>query len=159
MKKLLVLSALISGVLFSSAAFSEEQTLTPLEQTLVDTIKGASAVTGDVYAGVKSVTGKAIDFAQQQIPDVIEQLLRWNFAKSLIAFLFGIIAIGIVSFSIFCLQKKGKWEDFDINTVSGMMVIFIGTPSLSLVFCNLTWLQIWIAPKVYLLEYAAKLIK
>lgn len=33
-----------------------------------------------------------------------------------------------------------------VGSIVGLMVFFIGT--------NLTWLQIWVAPKFYLIEYA-----
>ena len=37
-------------------------------------------------------------------------------------------------------------------------VLSVTSVVLSGIFINLTWLQIWIAPKVWLLEYAAKLV-
>lgn len=125
----------------------------------------------------------AVDFSQQQIPDVIQQLLMWKSAESLIYFSFGII------FVLFCplifyighrLEKKAR-RDYEngeawtrhggsaISSVTSISYDMVGSLKKSstlfvvagfiMVFENLEWLQIWMAPKLYLLEYGASLIK
>jgi hypothetical protein len=110
----------------------------------------------------------SVSFLQAELPDVIYQLLLWHGVKSFIFF-----AIGL---SIWCLwggallwrrsfvnkERNGAdWDNDDIgdfvgiSTISGLLVFFVT----AIGFLNLTWLQIWIAPKVWLLEYAANLVK
>lgn len=54
----------------------------------------------------------------------------------------------------------GSFEEFNwilLLVVSGFASVIGAT--VGLVMLNLTWLQIWIAPKVWLIEYAANLVK
>lgn len=132
--------------------------LTELEQVLVDTIQSAGNLTGDVVNGVKTVGTKAIDFASEQIPDVIHQLLLWKFTISLIWF-----STGVISLILLGIGLKKYWDtDIDIEIKAISTVFFgglIGFASLAIIFTNLTWLKIWIAPKLFLLEYATDLIR
>lgn len=124
-----------------------EKTLTVLEQTLVDTINTTKA-------GVS----QGLDFAQKQIPDVIEQLLMWKFTESLISFIMGIsLLLGSVWSMIYAFKKfkSGNWD----LEASPLGMILILPFLISFVYIDLTWLKIWIAPKLFLLEYVAKLIK
>ncbi|EHS3846806.1 hypothetical protein KV372_003108 [Escherichia coli] len=127
----------------------------------------------------------AVSFSQAQIPDVVHQLLLWNMVDSLIKTLIAILTIPLV----FWFMKRqcqrvetGKigdegysWEKGnpkyrptmvwdskgDINllimplvgvlTLWGIFIIGVVT--------NMTWLKIWLAPKLYLIEYAASLVK
>jgi hypothetical protein len=52
-------------------------------------------------------------------------------------------------------QKYGDPDYIGGNIVAAVSVL----AGSSLVSCNTDWLQIWIAPKVYLIEYAASLVK
>jgi hypothetical protein len=138
---------------------SEEQAISPLEQVLLDTIQKSSAVTGEIYDGAKKVTGKAIDFAVEQIPDVIHQLLMWKFAHSLLYFFVFLILTGLLiyaTYKIIIIENNSKYDGaqiFALFSGAGSIGCFFG------VLGNLTWLKIWIAPKVYLLEYAAELVR
>ncbi|HCK1924359.1 TPA: hypothetical protein N2404_003893 [Escherichia coli] len=127
----------------------------------------------------------AVSFSQAQIPDVVHQLLLWNMVDSLIKTLIAILTIPL----IFWFMKKqcqrvetGKigdggysWEKGnpkyrptmvwdskgDINLLImplvGVLILWgiyiIGAVT------NMTWLKIWLAPKLYLIEYAASLVK
>lgn len=133
---------------------------TALEQVLIDTIQGASKATGEVYDASKAGLSKAIDYAQVQIPDVIHQFLLWHLVESLLIFIVALL-IFIWSFWItrkFIISKKGDgfYNDAQpLSMFSGAIVIV----SFLVMFGNLDWLQIMIAPKVYLLEYVTDLIK
>lgn len=137
--------------------------LNALEQVLVDTIQKATAVTGEAIDGVKSVTGKAIDFASTQIPDVIHQLLLWKMAEATVYIIASCIAIWI----FFILRKrfaayiKGSFDE-DMGwaffyVIAGMVLIAV--PVLHIITYTLVILKIWLAPKLYLIEYVAKLVK
>ena len=107
----------------------------------------------------------SMGFLQAEIPDVIVQLLMWHGVKSALmasvaALLFPavILLARFVAYPI-CLTEyankdKAKGEAMAIGFVGSIIALIP-----FFVLWNLTWLQIWIAPKVWLLEYAASLVK
>lgn len=137
--------------------------LNALEQVLVDTIQKATAVTGEAIDGVKGVTGKAIDFASAQIPDVIHQLLLWKMAEASVYLVASCIAIWL----FFVLRKrvieyvKASFDEAMglafYYVIGGLALILV--PVLHIVANLLVILKITLAPKLYLIEYVAKLIK
>ncbi|EKT1062187.1 hypothetical protein QDT49_002516 [Shigella sonnei] len=141
---------------------------------LVDLLKKASD-------GIDS----AIVFSQAQIPDVVHQLLVWNMVDSLIKTL---IAISTIPLVIWFMKKQckkieiGKFDNEGRSCDNGqpkykptmlwesdgrlsgfvlpLVAVFILWFSFIIsVVANMTWLKIWLAPKLYLIEYAASLIK
>lgn len=141
---------------------------------LVDLLKKASD-------GIDS----AIAFSQAQIPDVVHQLLVWNMVDSLIKTLIAISTIPLVIWFMKkqyqkveigkfdnegCSWEEGKpkykptmiWESngeisFLILPLAAVFVLWVSF--IIAVVTNMTWLKIWLAPKLYLIEYAASLIK
>lgn len=112
--------------------------------------------------------GKTIDgidssvaFMQSELPDVISQLLTWYAVKGFIYFILSILIIAAwLVVTKFALKKTSEWRNYD-----GVDIIFMyamgGAPSVfvSGLLFNLDWLQIWIAPKIWLIEYSANLVK
>ncbi|EPR0095126.1 hypothetical protein ACUY4G_003133 [Escherichia coli] len=141
---------------------------------LVDLLKKASD-------GIDS----AIAFSQAQIPDVVHQLLVWNMVDSLIKTLIAISTIPLVFWfmkkqyqkvEIGIFDNEGwSWEkekpkykptmiwesngeiSFLILPLAAVFVLWVSF--IIAVVTNMTWLKIWLAPKLYLIEYAASLIK
>lgn len=127
----------------------------------------------------KSIAGTegAANFLQAEIPDVIHQLLLWRAVYGLIEFLLGIIIlcgyvwVGWYIFTVWLnTEVPGKCRDSEPRPRSDeyeplMVALFYGGVGVIMFFVvqlsllNLTWLQIWAAPKVWLIEYAVKLIK
>lgn len=98
-------------------------------------------------------------FLAAELPDVVNQLLLWHMVESgTYAFLAIILAILALLIDI-KLYKKLK-DDFD----GLILYLLVGSVPriwiwlLILNMFNLTWIKIWIAPKIFLIEYAAKLI-
>lgn len=123
----------------------------------------ASAIT-KATAGV----GSAIDFLSGQIPDVIHQLLLWEFAKSFLWFAVAAVVFLLCLVSLITGLKNNKswlWEDAywkpSKRTISPTILIPIlsGCAGFAGMFTHLTWLQIWIAPKIFLIEYMAAVVK
>lgn len=140
-----------------------------LETLLIDAIE-------KTQAGI----GEAVDFAVTQAPEVIEQLLMWKVVSSLIVWSICIlIMIAILYFWYYVFFKAERpkekshktafwywWYHEDAPTVDVGVAVGGGAFSFLMFvvsFClwahNFTWLKIWIAPKLYLLEYAAALVK
>ncbi|MDP1297891.1 hypothetical protein Q6301_20160 [Klebsiella quasipneumoniae] len=127
----------------------------------------------------------AVTFSQAQIPDVIHQLLVWNFTKSLVCTLLMVLTIPFVvkfAMAMFRRQQDGvfdnegySWdrgrpkfkptliwqEDGDLSPLTVIFGFAIGLYCLILLLAifDMTWLKIWLAPKLYLIEYAASLVK
>jgi hypothetical protein len=105
-------------------------------------------------------------FLQAELPDVIRQLLLWHAVRSGVIFIALIIAC--VALSKWSIAMKNKYvastEDSAYGGEEGYAIAcgalgLCAAGSLICVFNNLAWLQIWLAPKVYLIEYAARLAK
>lgn len=111
----------------------------------------------------KAVSGidAAVQFSQAQIPDVIQQLLQWKFTSSLII---QVAAIIIVVGYVLLLPKAIRQLDegkgsFDVLAMAFLILGGLVSIVLFMAFTlNFDWLKIWIAPKVYLIEYAASLV-
>jgi len=106
----------------------------------------------------------AVSFSQAQIPDVIHQLLMWNFAESIIFSLTGILLFLLVQYLTFRIFKylRKEWEDDYFSDHPEVIVVFmlwLLVTLITLTLLDLSWLKIWIAPKLYLIEYAAHLVK
>lgn len=123
-------------------------------------------VLADIITRVTSGADAAIQFGKEQIPEVLKQLLIWNFTFSFLIW-FSATAI-IVGYVIWMLTKFRWWFKNQRNTTSEqdaavtIVTVIWGIITFIMMFvfwCNLDWLKIWVAPKLYLLEYAASLIK
>jgi hypothetical protein len=94
-------------------------------------------------------------------PEVLRQLLLWHGVKNFIFFLLGVVVIVfIVLFNKWQIKKvkEIKMQLFDNPLVcANFFQIFWAYPLIY--FLNIEWLQIWIVPKVWLIEYIANLAK
>lgn len=121
----------------------------------------------------------ATTFLTAEIPDVVHQLLVWHMVKSLLMCLLGVGTLIGVALLMKRAFRKPEVDETRSNTYKtyykrslvfdregeispgivpvvavGLVFALIGS-----CFINIEWLQIWIAPKVWLLEYAGSLLK
>lgn len=145
----------------------------------------AQKILVDLLQKASNGIDSAVSFSQAQIPDVIHQLLVWKFTKSLVVMLIAMATIPLaVKIIRLMLRREAdgvfenegySWErgnpkykptliwDRD-GTISPLSILFgFATCLYALVIFTLvmdmTWLKIWLAPKLYLIEYAASLVK
>lgn len=134
------------------------------------------AALADILTKTTTAVEAGVDFLQAELPDVIQQLLAWKLAYSVATILVGTVALLLVGWSFrfykkeWLLDSEGRRHrykttivfdsDGDVHPgiigligaqIFGTVVFFAGL--------NFTWLQILIAPKIYLIEYAASLAK
>ena len=114
---------------------------------------------------------KGTTFLSNQIPEVIQQLLLWKAIASFIEFSFGIFIIGgifawlIYQYKYWTTTIETKWETTKQRILgdTGPFVLLNLVCVIPLLYgsscINLIWLQIWIAPKLYLIEYAKDFLK
>ena len=107
---------------------------------------------------------KTGDFVVEQAPDLIQQLIVWKTCE----YIFLIIISIAFMFSLYKWHKSAmkRYDDFSdfcneiesfIYGVYAIVVILIFGIALFTSFFNL--IQILLAPKIWLIEYAANLIK
>lgn len=143
----------------------------------VDTVKNNDALQQAVANIINKATAgvdTAVSFLSTQIPDVIHQLLLWKMVVSSLEFGFGIlILLSMFVFIYRILKSKPNgpteswcWDYYaraDVHELSGIgLVLIFCCLAIGAVACfliNFTWLQILIAPKIYLLEYAASIVQ
>lgn len=112
---------------------------------------------------------KGATFLSEQLPEVVSQLLMWKFTQSLIYALIGLatllVMVGMPLLAIwwYTRQVKRSRYESDEETVGAGFLVWLALELCMIPIVvstlNFTWLQIWIAPKVFLIEYAARLIK
>ncbi len=119
----------------------------------------------EALASLLSKTVSGIDagtaFLQTELPDVIQQLLVWKAAVS------GMSMIGFFALA-YAIYRLNKWQMHYWNGVlehdelldhpEAIFNLFQIAWLIPLVHLwSIDWLQIWLAPKIYLIEYAASL--
>ena len=114
----------------------------------------------------KTVSGieAGASFLQAELPDVIQQLLTWKLAQASVMAAACVLGI-IISFLLLRLVAKHTDNDQILSIEGGgiptaIMAISLGGFSVARLS---SWgsdaIQIWLAPKIYLIEYAASLAK
>ncbi|WP_213873281.1 hypothetical protein [Serratia marcescens] len=122
----------------------------------------------------------AVSFSQAQIPDVVHQLLLWNFTRSIVLSILCLISIPFAVWFLkkqFTRKKIGEFVEYgekkeryqwtlvfdsegDASPAMFVLALFVllYASFVGSVLLNMTWLKIWLAPKLYLIEYAASLV-
>lgn len=133
----------------------------------------------EMIVGVTTTAGQAKDFLIAQTPDVVRQLLYWKFAESVawdVVAIFLFITIPVNATAFFRYGARNMWGAAPFGSTKeddrkadaavpslmtwgllGGLYTVIGT-IVAFTSLNLAWLQIWLAPKVYLIEYAKTLL-
>lgn len=117
-------------------------------------------------SGIDATTG----FLQEEIPEVVQHLLMWHGVYNFLIMILCVVGlINMIISYIWCnkiITSTGfkSWTDFGDPTSSLVKVWVISVVAgvigiVSLIEFNIIWLQIWIAPKVFLIEYMASLVK
>lgn len=140
----------------------------------IDASGSVAEVSKNVVVEIINRSLSAIDnatiFLQKEIPDVIMQFLYWNAVSSLLAQIFAVLGLVIWFVAVNYARKQdwaksrdsytGKYEIgfefmFPVAIISVITVIF----AVVVIYSNFDWLKIWIAPKIYLIEYAASMMR
>ena len=128
-----------------------------LQKALVELLSKANS-------GIDAASG----FLVAELPEVIQQLLMWHGIYNFIMMMVAVACISIASTLyvkvIKNLNNKDHWATnstaTDFSPSGGLSLILSIVLIIVFFFCmNIEWLQIWIAPKLWLLEYAAQLTK
>lgn len=158
-------------VVENAVAAATNSTTTERVKWVNDKLQAALA---DLITKSVSVAGDAKDFVVGELPDIIKQLLLWKLFESFVPMVFWFCSFWF--FAILFMRTTIKNEDWKCNNTNryndypqnGFPKAWIGVfkvvACLVSVICflfsmNLTWLQIWLAPKVYLIEYSKSMLE
>lgn len=131
-----------------------------------------------VLQGATDAVSSGVSFLKAELPDVVSQLLLWKLASNFAATLFCLgVAVGAAWLLVKIVNAKevgpfreppreyqvkyegktvGDWSVFSV--IGSGLACFSFLVSAPLAFSSaMTCLQIWLAPKIYLIEYAARL--
>ena len=119
----------------------------------------------------------SVEFMQAELPDVIQQLLTWYMVKGFVTIFIG-MALMIPIYVFIKIAKKqdianAKTDSFWVSHYTSMPnTLGFGAMLVAAAFSIMAFvgfliaitniyepLQIWIAPKIWLIEYAAQLAK
>lgn len=153
--------------------------VTEVVQQSAPVVEGVSMFSGSLEAALADMitrattsAGKATDFLVAEVPEVLEQLVMWYGVKSGLLCLIGVI--GLIFTVRFIKRNSGCGKQKDDGkyryTLTHDSYGTVGPHCLALVaslapfigfYCllNLEWLQILIAPKVWLIQYGAELTR
>ena len=102
---------------------------------------------------------KIIEALQREAPEVVRELLWWNGVTSFLAWAF---AIGLIVVYLWYAKRLWRWAD-DSNNMDSVPCTAIASGIYFLIagfilLFNFDWLQIIVAPRLYLLEYVTELL-
>ncbi|MEQ9723982.1 hypothetical protein ABQG65_22910 [Yersinia alsatica] len=117
-------------------------------------------IISDLLLKASNGIDSAVTFSQAQMPDVIEQLMRWKMASYGLRVFTCILLLALMCFFI---RRSWQWyEGYEKETAGFVGLLLSGAItliSLLVLFANVgNAIQLWFAPKVWLIEYAADLI-
>lgn len=123
----------------------------------------ANKILSDLLQKASNGIDAAVSFSQAQLPDVIHQLLVWNFTVSLIFSVLGIVIFSGAQYVSWRVVKhlRQEWAGDTFIEHPEVMFLLVGWvfTLVPLAWVDLAWLKIWLAPKLYLIEYASHLLK
>jgi hypothetical protein len=131
---------------------------------LIDVLKGVKDAGSEMYATSKVGLAKAVDFAVEQAPIVVQEFLSWKMGEAI----FNVVAYTIAAIVLFCITRFffKKIKDTNINYPEEIVPLGLGFLFCSAVFCLIifhqlkpnieTIIKIKLAPRVYILEYVTK---
>ena len=131
---------------------------------LIDVLKGVKDASSEMYATSKVGLAKAVDFAVEQAPIVVQEFLSWKMGEAI----FNVVAYTIATIILFCIARFlfKKIKNTDINYPEEIVPLGLGLMFSAVMFCLITFLhikpnietiiKIKLAPRVYILEYVTK---
>jgi len=136
-----------------------------LAEVLAATLEKATAATGELVDATKAGFNKAVDFASEQIPDVIHQLMVWEFSyHAFWAVFYIVLIITLMSIGVWCWKRSNTHKQgsdanqllkvpFWVALVASLLIGGNGLMQETLVCAKVTF-----APKVFLIEYCGDLL-
>jgi hypothetical protein len=131
---------------------------------LIDVLKGVKDAGSEMYATSKVGLAKAVDFAVEQAPIVVQEFLSWKMGEAI----FNVALYTIAAIVLFCIARFlfKKIKDINIDYPEEIVPLGLGLMFSAAMFCIITIvhikpnietiIKIKLAPRVYILEYVTK---
>jgi hypothetical protein len=118
----------------------------------------------EIVKSTKTGIARGVDFAADQAPEVVGQLIAWKMTEACILAASWLIALAIVWGVVWRLWRMASdFTNTDRQFTRGLscgIAAAISTPiCCAFVGYSLDAIKIYVAPKVYLIEYLSALIK
>ena len=119
----------------------------------------------EVLGGIAEGVGQAKDFAVEQLPDVAQQYIMFGMVWETAAFVMLVAATGLCGWIVMRGWKLSNNSDstYSQQDSGQMMMVFGSIPGAVLAIFCLAQLKavllVWFAPKLYLLQGIAGLVK
>jgi uncharacterized membrane protein YraQ (UPF0718 family) len=127
-----------------------------INSVLIDILKGAKDAGSEIYGASKTGIVKAVEFAQEQSPMVVQEFLMWKFAQSVIWVIVGVIALGVLSY---LFKKCVDWfpESEGVSIIPGSFcVLMIVLVCCMTVVPNIEQMvKVKVAPRVFMIEWVS----
>lgn len=129
-----------------------------INSVLVDILKGAKDAGQEIYGASKVGIVKAVDFAQEQAPLVVQEFLAWKFAQAAIWTIIATIGLLIIGYIIKKCFSKSWLDDSDGLSVEGAVIATV--IFLSLLFVKFVpnveqMVKVKVAPRVFIIEWVS----
>jgi len=134
----------------------EVEKLTPMQEELLSRADS-------IFATMKEAAMAAKDFAMDQLPDIVHQLIVFERVYLTCIVLAPIILLPLFIALWFKTTKIDAYENDGIIILFGAGTIMLGVSSF-LAFISMlanfkSFLMVWFAPKIYLIQYLTELLK
>lgn len=101
-----------------------------------------------------------MDIASEQMPFVLEELIAWKLVSSGLFTGIGVLLVAVAGVLIKNLLTPDDYFDVDKTFTLILCTVFSGILGILFTAINLPeFLQVLVAPRVYLIEYTSSLIK
>jgi hypothetical protein len=171
MKKLISIMALALAFALSIPAYAEdakpENKKTVEKVDYKDAFLSLALEKTKLYSGkVEDALGKGIDVAQKEAPELAKEWLRWRFYYHLFYTLqFPCLFAVLIGWICFCHSKskscpRSEWDEvIPMSLFIGFFVLSISFLVMALDGHPMKLIQITTAPRIYLIESVAELIR
>ena len=115
----------------------------------------------EVLGGIADGVSQAKDFAVEQLPDVAQQYIMFGMVWQTVAFLVSLaVFVAFCMLLFFIIKKRSDLDEVIVGLGGGLTVVIAIPFSLVVVMETMkNMLMVWFAPKLYLLQGIAGLLK
>lgn len=128
-----------------------------LNNVLIDILRGAKDAGHDIYGASKMGIAKAVDFATEQTPLVVQEFCKWKFAEATINYIGCFLALLVLGWWLRKLLRtfndassNGEIFTILVTIVVGILIVVAGVNFVNNVKDSV---KISIAPRVYIIDY------
>ena len=131
-----------------------------INAVLIDILKGAKDASSEIYGASKTGIVKAVEFAQEQSPMVVQEFLVWKFAQSVIWVIVGMISIGVLGFLLKKFVSKLKNSESSDSELYIIPTVISSILVVVICFVNIVpnveqMVKVKFAPRVFMIEWAS----